>query len=146
MKRTLASLLVAALAALAAAVPALAQQSTDESEAGRAAERGTPVELRFVLDKPAPRGADLTIFYDTPRRAQASYIDCQLGADGFPDPDGRCGPGRYTEEVKVREGQRIEFEFTIQDPLGGGERVVKEGSRVVGDEPLVIRAFYPKRG
>lgn len=146
MKRTIAAAAMVALTALCA-TPALAQEATTVEDASdKAAPRATPVELRFVLKKALPRGADLTIFYDTPRKAQMSYVDCQLGGDGVPNPDGRCGPGRYTETVKVREGQEIRFEFAVQDPLGAGEKVVKKGTRVVGDEPVTIRAFYPNRG
>lgn len=144
MKKMLALIVLAAITALCGAAPALAREDAATADGDRAT-RGTPVELRFVLKEALPRGADLTIFYDTPRKAQMAYIDCQLGEDGVPDPDGRCQAGRYTETLRVPQGQKIKFEFAIEDPTGDGTRVVKEGSRTVGGEPLLIRAFYPER-
>lgn len=132
---------VAVAAGAAAAI--LAGTLLGPGDATAAAAQGTPVELRFVLRDPLPRGWDLRIESGTEDSFRSTYVDCQVGPDGVPDEDLRCEKRRYSQRTSVPEGQRLFFEFALVRP-SGRETVVREGSRRVGDDPVLVRAVYER--
>jgi hypothetical protein len=129
--------------ALAAGAAILALAGIGAAEAPAAEPPGTPVELRFVLKDPLPRGWDLRITSDTPDAFRSAYVDCQIGPDGVPDDSLRCEKRRYSQRITVPEGQRFSFEFALVRP-SGRETVVKQGVRRAGDDPILVRAYYER--